>query len=67
MGYRVIRTTQWNYIRYRDPDQMVEFYDLLHDPYELQNAIQRPEFSKTRQQFHWELDSFLSQEPEHEW
>jgi len=65
MGYRAIRTKRWKYIRYQDLDQMDELYDLLHDPYEIQNVIKRPESDQVLRRLQSELDRLLSQEPEH--
>ena len=42
MGYRAIRTKRWKYIEYQDLKGMDELYDLKHDPYEMDNAIESP-------------------------
>ena len=42
MGYQAVRTQRWKYIRYRELQGMDELYDLLHDPYEMQNLIKLP-------------------------
>jgi len=42
MGYQAIRTKRWKYICYRDQQGMDELYDLLADPYELRNLIDKP-------------------------
>ena len=62
MGYRAIRTQRWKYIRYSELDQMDELYDLLHDPYEMQNVIQQPESRLELQRLKSELDRLLHQE-----
>lgn len=67
MGYRAIRTQRWKYIHYLELDQMDELYDLLHDPYEIQNVITLPESSQVLQRLQSELDELLIQEPSHEW
>lgn len=36
-GYTAIRTDQWKYIRNQDPASFEELYDLVNDPYEMQN------------------------------
>ena len=61
MGYRAIRTKRWKYIRFLDLDQMDELYDLSHDPYEMQNVIERPESAQVLQRLQSELDILLSQ------
>ena len=39
MGYRAVRTERYKYIDYLELDGMDEMYDLLADPYELDNLI----------------------------
>ncbi|MDF1811890.1 MAG: sulfatase [Verrucomicrobiales bacterium] len=39
MGYRAIRTEKWKLIRYKDLSGMDELYNLIDDPYELENLI----------------------------
>jgi len=59
MGYRAIRTKRWKYIRYQDLKGMDELYDLLHDPYEMQNVIGRPESVEVLERLQGELDGLL--------
>ena len=39
MGYQAIRTRDWKLIRYKDLEGMDELYDLIADPYEMENVI----------------------------
>ena len=39
MGYSAIRTKRWKYIHYRELPDADELYDLLADPFELENVI----------------------------
>ena len=66
MGYRAIRTERWKYIQYLDLDQMDELYDLLRDPYEMQNVAAKPESAKVLRRLQTDLDTLISQEPKHE-
>lgn len=58
MGYRAIRTARWKYIRYRELDGMDELYDLLNDPYEMQNVIS--ESPDTVRELNAGLDALLT-------
>ena len=42
MGYRAVRSERWKYIHYLDLEGMDELYDLLRDPYEMENRIDDP-------------------------
>jgi N-acetylglucosamine-6-sulfatase len=43
MGYSVIRTHRWKYIRYNTLEGMDELYDLKNDPYEMENLLANPD------------------------
>lgn len=60
MGYQAIRNGQWKYIRYTDLEGMDELYDLKHDPYEMQNVIDRDEVQTTRDQLDRQLNDLLT-------
>jgi N-acetylglucosamine-6-sulfatase len=62
MGYRATRTERWKYIRYQDLDGMDELYDLLHDPYEMQNIIDRPESAEVLERLQSELNNLIERE-----
>lgn len=62
MGYRAIRTKRWKYIRYHDLKQMDELYDMVHDPYEMQNVIGRPESAEVLPELQSQLERLLKQE-----
>ena len=42
MGYQAVRTDRWKYIHYRELQGADELYDLLSDPFELNNRIADP-------------------------
>lgn len=42
LGYRAVRTENWKYIRYLEQSGMDELYDLVRDPYEMNNLISTP-------------------------
>jgi N-acetylglucosamine-6-sulfatase len=60
MGYRAIRTRHWKYIQYQDLKGMDEHYDVRHDPYEMQNAIQEPSSAPVLEQLKAELEQILA-------
>ncbi len=47
MGYKAVRTRQYKYIQYTDLEGMDELYDLMNDPYEMNNVIDHPEQQAT--------------------
>ncbi len=61
MGYRAIRTKRWKYIRYNDLDGMDELYDLMNDPYEMQNIIQRSASKEVLENLRSELTDLLNE------
>lgn len=63
MGYRAIRTPRWKYIRYEKLEGMDELYDLLNDPFEMQNVIDRPESARVLKHLQTELDELIRRKP----
>lgn len=63
MGYRAIRTQRWKYIRYQKLQGMDELYDLLNDPYEMQNIIDHPSSASILKPLQNELDELIRREP----
>jgi N-acetylglucosamine-6-sulfatase len=61
MGYRAIRTKRWKYIRYTDLDGMDELYDLVNDPYEMQNIIQSSASKEVLENLRSELTDLLNE------
>jgi arylsulfatase A-like enzyme len=59
MGYQAIRTDRYKYIRYNDLEGMDELYDLLADPYEMNNRIDDPKLAATREDLQRRLDQLL--------
>jgi N-acetylglucosamine-6-sulfatase len=59
MGYRCVRTERWKYIRYVDLEGMDELYDLRADPFEMSNAIARPDARRALQKMTAEMDALL--------
>ena len=41
--WQAVRTERWKYIRYTDLPGMDELYDMKVDPYEMENAVNRPD------------------------
>lgn len=60
MGYRAVRTHRWKYIRYQELDQMDELFDLLNDPYEMQNVAAQPSSAAILNELQAELNSLLN-------
>lgn len=50
MGYQAVRTDRWKYIHYTDLAGMDELYDLVADPYELDNQVQAAPTVRARMQ-----------------
>lgn len=57
MGYRAVRTSRYKLIRFAELDGMDELYDLEHDPYEVANRIDDPEYRPVIE----ELDQLIRQ------
>lgn len=55
MGYVAARTARYKYIHYRELQGMDELYDLVADPYEETNIIDRSDARETLQQMQAEL------------
>jgi len=60
MGYRAIRTNRWKLIRYKDLEGMDELYDLVEDPYEMNNVINEEGSKSILQKLKAEIDSGFS-------
>ena len=50
MGYQAVRTQRWKYIHYRDLSNADELYDLVNDPYEMDNRIGDPQAPRAAMQ-----------------
>ena len=61
LGYKAVRTETHKYIRYTDLEDMDELYDLVADPYEMQNLIDDPGAQGTLQALQAELDRLLEE------
>ena len=61
MGYKAVRTDTHKYIRYTDLEGMDELYDLVADPYEMQNLIDDPGSQGTLEALQAELDRQLEE------
>ncbi len=59
MGYRAVRTERFKYIQYQDLENMDELYDLVQDPYELENLIGEPGAQETLRQMQSELAALV--------
>ena len=55
MGYRAVRTERYKYIDYLELDGMDELYDLVVDPFELDNLVGSDRESKLRPALEAEL------------
>jgi len=61
MGYQTIRTEKWKLIRYKDLEGMDELYNLVADPYELNNVIAEPDAKPTLEKLNAELTAGFSE------
>lgn len=61
MGYQAIRTEKWKLIRYKDLDGMDELYDLIADPYEVNNVINEPDSKSILEKLSADLDAGFSE------
>ncbi|MEQ8785793.1 MAG: sulfatase [Pirellulaceae bacterium] len=59
MGYKAIRTGRYKYVRYNELEGMDELYDLLADPYEMNNRIADPKLAGTLKELQQRLDKLL--------
>ena len=59
MGYQAVRTEQYKYIDYLELDGMDELYDLVADPFELDNIINSPRGRSMLPAAHYELARLL--------
>lgn len=60
MGYRALRTARWKLIRYKEFDGMDELYDLVADPYELNNLIADPAAAAALRELSAELEHLFA-------
>ncbi len=61
MGYKAVRDDRYKYIHYVDLQGMNELYDLSKDPYELNNVIDNPAYTRTLKNMKDELNRLLKQ------
>ena len=61
MGYQAVRTDRHKYIHYTDLDGMDELYDLLADPFEMENLIVHPAHAETLESMQTELERLLEE------
>ena len=61
MGYQAVRTDRHKYIHYTDLDGMDELYDLLADPFEMENLIVDPAHAETLESMQTELERLLEE------
>ena len=59
MGYTAVRTPRWKYIQFNELTGMNELYDMLRDPYEMQNLINDPAAKETVKQLQAELKQLM--------
>ena len=58
---RVIRTSQWKYMKRLDDDEPNTLYDLKNDPEERNNLVNDPAYAETRKSLDKRLTVFFSQ------
>jgi N-acetylglucosamine-6-sulfatase len=59
MGYQAIRTERWKLIHYSELSGMDEMYDLVSDPFEITNVVDRPDAQAERARLLEELSQLL--------
>ncbi len=67
-GWRGIRTRRYKYARFEDKPWVL--YDLVNDPYEMNNLIDKPEFARLQQQLDTRLTDWMQQQNDawdHNW
>jgi N-acetylglucosamine-6-sulfatase len=62
MGYNAVRTMRYKYIQYTHLDGMDELYDLVEDPYEMNNLYGAPDSAKLKSSMRAELAGLLGKE-----
>ncbi len=58
--WQTVRTDRWKYIRYTELPGMDELYDLKTDPYEMENAVNRPDAQETLKRLKAEMEKEFS-------
>ena len=61
MGYQAVRTDRYKYIHYTDLDRMDEPYDLVADPFKMENLIVDPAHAETLSLMQSELKRLLEE------
>lgn len=61
LAYRLIRTTRYKLILWKEADRSAELYDLAADPLEEHNRIDDPELAAVRDELHRSLDAWMQQ------
>jgi N-acetylglucosamine-6-sulfatase len=56
-SWRAVRTERWKYVRYDGMPEMDELFDLQSDPYEMSNAISKPEAQQTLKDLRSDLET----------
>lgn len=59
MGYKAVRTDRYKYIRYEDLEGMDELYDLITDPFELNNIIDEEQSAEIVTKMNMELNRLI--------
>ena len=63
MGYQAVRTDRYKYIHYTELDGMDELYDLVADPFEMENLIADSAHAETLDLMQAELERLLEETP----
>jgi arylsulfatase A-like enzyme len=61
MSYKAVRTEDAKLIHWVHKDGVDELYDLARDPYEIQNVIRKPAYSKVRARLYKELKKLVAE------
>jgi len=59
-SFEEIRTSEWKYVRYETGE--LELYDLINDPYEMNNLASVPEYNSMVENLDQKLDDLIAQE-----
>lgn len=59
-GFEAIRTSTWKFVRYETGE--LELYDLLNDPYEMNNLASVPEYNSVVENLGKKLDDLIAEE-----
>ncbi|MEZ4518212.1 MAG: DUF4976 domain-containing protein [Chloroflexota bacterium] len=60
-GYSGIRTPEWKYVEHYNKNNELELYDLVNDPYELENIVNIPAYSGIREQLAQRMRELLDE------